>query len=218
MLRFILIFTILFSFGSFSGQVNAQNFTEDQVLTILDQQVSPSQTCMDEYLKRSKQIKRFLIWAPPITVVGAPVAGYTLGIAASYTAGLVATVGWDALGYAIMGLFVGFTGTAVTGVTLETVHAVKYFNNKNIMELIAFSHADNIEHKRITKFIKKYNRKFPNDNLLASELTMFIRDYDSRGLLCDNSIRQRKKVKKLKHKLARRRDIMRYIHNELLGR
>jgi thiamine pyrophosphate-dependent acetolactate synthase large subunit-like protein len=210
-MKLVMSLMLILSLNAFS-QERTTAINEDHALNVLGQVLAPSETCMDEYLTRSKQLKRFLIWAPPVSVVGA--AGMAYGGGALGVALTSATAdGFAALANALGGAFLGGGSVLITFAAFETVKAIQYARNKNTIELIANSYANNLDNKRIVKFVKKYNRKYPMDKLNAGTLATFIRDFDGRGLLCDNTIRMNSKTKKLKHKLARRKDIISYLHS-----
>ena len=131
---FCLILLSFFQFSTFADTQFSQMINEDEILNLANQaSIDTESTCLDEYLIRSKQLKKFLIWAPPVTVVGGPIAIYATGVTTAFILEQVGIGGWSALGYAIGSVMLTTIATVVTFVTLETVKSIEYFNNKNLM-------------------------------------------------------------------------------------
>jgi hypothetical protein len=210
MSKLLLSFLLIFSFAA-QAETYTTLKTEADVEAVIHNTVDVETTCIDEYLVRSKQLRRFLIWAPPVTVVGGAVGSAAVGLGTIYAVEAAGSIGWAALGWGIFGTTVTAAGAVITFVALETTKAVRYVQNKNMMEAIAFSHADDTENKRIQRFLKKYNKKYAEDDLTAAEMMALIRDMDATGKLCDGSL-TKKKGKKLKHKLASKKDLFAAIH------
>lgn len=216
MKNLFLILTLIFSTLSFAqNSVEAINFDQDKVIEVVDKSIGEDLTCLDEYLLREKQLKRFLIWAPPATLVGAPVAF----VAAGYTSAAIATAagasGWNAIGYTILGAFGAGAAAVGTFLTMETVKGIQFASMRRMTNLIVASHTNRYDSKALYRLNKKYNRKYPQDNITTQDLASAIVMLDETGMLCDGEVRGNLESKKLKHKLARRKDLIKYIHNNL---
>ena len=216
MKNLFLSFLIIFSSVSFAqDSIEGMNYDQDKVIEVVDNTIGNELTCLDEYLLREKQLKRFLIWAPPATLVGAPAAFMVGGYTAAFISSTLLMGGWDALGYTILGA-VG-SGVAVVGtfLTMETVKGIQFASMRRMTNLIVASHANRFDAKALKRLNRKYNRKYPKDNVSVQDLASAVVMLDETGMLCDGEVRGNLKGKKLKHKLARRKDLIKYIHNNL---
>lgn len=214
MKNLLLVLTLTFSSFSFSQEkIEGINFDQNKAIQILDESIGLEQTCLDEYLTREKHLKKFLIWAPPVTLVGAPTAfliGGLTGAAISNAAGLY---GLGGLGNVVFGAFGGGFGVLGTFIGLETAKAIQFSNMRKMTNLITASHAKLYNSKALIRLTRKYNRKYPQDELNIEDLALKIVMLDETGMLCNGEVRGNLDGKKLKHKLARRRDLIKYINN-----
>lgn len=216
MKNLLLVFSLIFTTFAYSqDKVEGINFNQAEVIQILDQNIGVDQTCLDEYLTREQQLKKFLIWAPPATLVATPVAFMAGGYTAAFISSTLFYGGWDAIAYTILGA-VG-SGAAVIGsfITLETIKGIQFANMRKMTNLITASHANLFDSKALYRLNRRYNKKYPIDNITVEDLAATIITLDETGMLCDGEVRGNLEAKKLKHKLARRRDLIKYIHNIL---
>jgi hypothetical protein len=217
MKKIILFLSLCFTATSFASiQLKTLQIDQEMVIDTIKNQIGEQNTCLDEYLLREKQLKKFLIWAPPLTIVGVPVVAYTGGLVAAGVASAAGVSGWGAMGYAIVGVVVPATGVAVSFLTLETIKAVQFANTRKMTKIIIASQEGLLDSKVIRRLTKRYNTKYPNDNLSSSELAEIVVSLDNRGDLCNGEIRNKSGASKLRQLLARRSHLMKYIHNNLL--
>lgn len=214
----LLILTLCFNLSLFAQETaNTQSETLDQqtLIDYVDAEIGKENTCLDDYLQREKQLKKFLIWAPPVAVVGAPAGFMVGGFTAAAVTGLANLEGWSALGYTLMGAF--GTGIAVAGtfITLETIKGIEFVRMRTMTNLVVASHNNLFNSKALLRLEKKYNRRYPDDQMNVEDLAATVVTLDETGLLCDGEVRGRINPVKLKHKLARRKDVIRYIHNNI---
>ena len=215
MKNLLIVLSLVLSTMTFAQEkVEGINFNQDEVVQAIDESIGFEQTCLDDYLLREKQLKRFLIWAPPATLVATPAAfivgGYTAFISSTLLMG-----GWDALVYTILGA-VG-SGVAVVGtfLTMETIKGIQFAQMRRMTNIIVASHANRFDSKALYRLNRKYNKMYPENNVTAEDLAMAVVMLDETGMLCDGEVRGNLKGKKLKHKLARRKDLIKYIHKTL---
>ncbi len=184
---------------------------------VVNESIGEDNTCVDEYLKRNKQISKLLKWAPPITIVGAPAAG-VLGVPAGGLIGatVFASDGWAVLGMMAFGAVYTTAAVVVTFAVLETVKTVQYVSNKRLIKLIASSHlmvdGQEYDKKILNKFTKKYNRKYPVDGMTNEILASAVIELDESAKLCDGSLRKLTNSTKLSKLLARKKDLFAHLH------
>lgn len=211
----IMKFIVLFSFSfnliasdSFKGvEISYKN-----VESLFTNEIDPETTCLDEYLTRESQLRKFLIWAPPSTVVAAP-AGFMIGgYSAVALSGAAGVTGWAGLGYAVLGAGIGGLGVLGTFVGLETAKAIEFYNNRYMINLITAIRVDNLEHKSVLNFLNKFRSKYPRSPLSDEDIFQSILELDSDARLCDGVVRG-SSSSKLKKKLARKRHLLKYINS-----
>jgi hypothetical protein len=218
MKKAILFLSLIFTFTSFaSPELKTIQYDQEQVLDAINNQIGEHNTCLDEYLLRERQLKKFLIWAPPLTIVGVPVAAYTGGVLAAGVASAAGVSGWGALGYAIAGVVVPAAGVAATFLTLETIKAIQFANTRKMSKIIIASQEGLLESRVLKRLTRRYNSKYPNDNLSSKQIAEVVVSLDERGALCNGEIRNTLGASKLRKLLARRSHLMKYIHNNSLN-
>lgn len=213
-LNLMIILSVFGSTASFAtSEISAVNFDGDKVLELVQENIGANNTCLDDYIKREKQLRRFLIWAPPLVVPAVPAAFYGGAYVTAATLSYVgAGGGWNGLVYTILGgTIAGLTTTGVF-LTLEVVKGIEFAAMRRMTNLITASQARNYEHKSVKKYVKKYNKLYPADELTTHELVDRVIDLDSSGKLCDGSVRGKANPRKLKHKLAKRKHLLSYIY------
>lgn len=210
----IIILNLILSFSSFAQEKSAvADLDQNKIINIVDESIGLEETCLDEYLTRESQLKRFLIWAPPATVVGAPITFMAGGYTAAFISSTLFKTGWDALGYTILGAVGAGAATVGTFIGLEISKGIQFFQMRKMTNIIVSSHANLLNSKALYRLNKRYNKKYPEDNITVENLAFAVVMLDERGLLCNGDVRGNLDAKKLKHKLARRKDLIKYIHN-----
>jgi hypothetical protein len=119
------------------------------------------------------------------------------------------------LGYTIVGIVIPATGVAVSFLTLETLKAVQFANTRKMTKIIIASQEGLLDSRVMRRLTKRYNSKFPDDNLSSSDLAERIVKLDERGDLCNGEIRNNLGSSKLRQLLSRRSHLMKYIHDNL---
>ena len=213
-----LILLISFSFNAFAEyKIEGIEIDYDLTQSLITSHIGKDQTCLDEYLTREQQLKKFLIWAPPVALVGVPASFAAAGFIAGAISGALGLSGWNAIGYTVGAAFGAGIISAGTFVTLEVTKGIQFANMRKMTNLINASHNSLYESKALYKLYKKYNRKFPEDAMSVKDLAATVVMLDETGLLCDGEVREKEDPDpvKLKHKLARRKDLIKYIHYNL---
>jgi hypothetical protein len=212
-----LMTVLLFMVFSFSNMAFADLaepvLNEEYLLQEVESQVDTGSTCLDDYLKRQAQVRKFLIWAPPTTVVAAPAAFMVGGYTAAFISSTLLQQGWAALGYTILGAFGSGVGVIGTFIVLETSRGIEYANNNKMLELIAASHAQEYKNKRLMKFTKRFNEKYAEKEKSVEEIAQIVSELDTQSILCNGEARGIKNPKNLKYSLAKQRHLLKYIAN-----
>lgn len=208
-----LLITIFITPAFAKTSIQAVQIPYDTVQQVIENSIGVHNTCMDDYLKRDKQLSKFLIWAPPSAVLAVPASFFIGGFtAAALTAG---RSGWDALGWVIFGAFGAATITTATFATLQISKGIEFIRVRKMNYLINAAHNQHYNSKTLKKFVKRYNKKYPKDGLSIEQIAAMIVELDQKEMLCNNEVRKRKRVRKLKHRLAYRKHVMKYIHKNL---
>lgn len=211
LLSLLLVFSTTFSFAD--TQIQADNYDEIQAIELVQQKVGEETTCIDEYLTRQAKVKKFLIWAPPTTVVAAPAAFFIGGYTAAGITSLVGIGGWSALGYTILGAVGSGVGVIGSFVALEVSRGLEFANNQKMIKIITAAQTNTLEHKTFAKFVNRFNKKYSENAKSAEELAQIVLNLDENGQLCDGSVRGYINPKNLKYSLAKRRHLMKFINN-----
>lgn len=180
--------------------------------------INPETTCMDEYLKRRKQLIIKLAASPAIAVAGTVAATY---VGAATAAGISAASnidGWGALGYTIGGAMIGgASGIIAVGVD-TTITAVTLNNIDLILRTLAEQHLDRAGAKT-DKLHMKYLKKSPVD-IAKDEFLTKLMDADASGVLCDGTLVKQPRIRigtKLKFKVAKLKDVVKLMDAEPRG-
>ncbi len=212
-----LIALLLFSFlGSAQADLPVPGALVDldQIEGAIQDEVGDDQTCVDEFIAREKYLKKFLLIAPPIGLVGVPVAGYAGGLTAAALSGAAGVSGWSALGWTILGAF-GAGGGVLGALTfLEVSKGIEFSNNRYMIRLVSAAHLRDMSNKKIKNFLRRYRSKYQQDAGLSDEdIVEELIMLDESGALCDGTVTG--KTNKFRKMLSRRRHALRYIHNTL---
>jgi len=173
-------------------------------------------TCMDEYLKRRKQLIVKLSLSPLTITVGTVATAYTGalggGLLANALSNPEAGVYVDGLVYVVYGLLGGFmTGAGVT-LTDTNMAAFQLADIDTIVKALAEQYrnqAGKKSDKLYARFVKKEQRPVSKEVFFAKLMEM-----DATGALCDGSLVKQPKFKfgsKLKYKVARTKHLRKAI-------
>ena len=175
--------------------------------------VDSETTCMDEYLKRRKQLILKLSLSPITIAAGTVVSlygGAAVGAGAAHVTGVAN--GWQGLGYVVGGLMIG-TAAGVIATSADTTAAAVTLNNIDmILKALAeqYLDRDGVKSEKLhVKFMKKSKTEISKEEFLARLLAA-----DANGSLCDGSMVKQPRIKlgsKLKFKVAKLKDLARNL-------
>lgn len=178
--------------------------------------MNPDATCMDEYLKRRKQLIVKLSLSPVTIVAGTFASAYTGALAGGLLANALsnpeAGVYVDGLVYVVYGLLGGFTAGAVGTVTDTNITAFQLADIDTIVKALAEQYRNQSgakSDKLYARFIKKEENPVSKDVFLTKLIEM-----DASGALCDGSLVKQPRIKigsKLKFKVARTKHLRKAI-------
>ncbi len=208
------IITFGFLLMSFSVQATTDQFdTQDKIkikeIKAYVETINPDSTCLDEYLKRRKQLIVKLSVSPLMIAAGGVSSFYGgalvgLGVAVATNAS-----GWAPLTYAASGAVLGL-GAGATGSSTNTVLAAVNLRNTNLIIQTIASQKMNIETDKVAGLYKNYLKKSDKD-LSREQFLSRLLELDSAGTLCDGSLVKQPKIKfssKLKHKVAKLKGVV----------
>ncbi|MCT4640790.1 MAG: hypothetical protein N4A33_00735 [Bacteriovoracaceae bacterium] len=204
-MKVMLLLLTLATFSSY-GQINIEN----KQFNSIDKQ----QTCLDEYIEREQQLKKWLIWTPPLAVIGTPIAGVSAMVATSGLTTILNIQGWAALGWVIGGGMVATGAAAITAVTTEISNKIKFINNRRLIRAIVEAYNNNLNGKNLYKLTKKFNKRYKS-KIKISQLIKVLTNLDKSQKLCDGSLKSKLRSYRLKHLLANKKDLFRYINSQL---
>jgi hypothetical protein len=167
--------------------------------------IGPEKTCMDEYLKRRKQLIIKLSLSP-VTIVAGTYAGT---IAAGLVGvGIASVVSFDPFAGVILGMFSGFVGTGIGTLANTNITAFQLADVDRILKTLAELHL-NQPGKKSAKLYAKYAKsaKNPVDELTFQDKLL---ELDNSGNLCDGSMVKKPRLasgRRLKHKIARSKQL-----------
>jgi hypothetical protein len=175
-------------------------------------------TCMDEYLKRRRNISLQLALTPATLVAGTATTAIGGAVAGSisYTVlykllGVLkdANGGWAQLGYIIIGGTVGAAAGGVYVLADSGFRIKEMVDHQRIMK--ALMEANHGEIGSMTeKLHAEMFKKYPESIVTIEEFSQHLLSFDESGELCDGSLRLKKPrffKKSLKAKLASSKDI-----------
>jgi hypothetical protein len=175
--------------------------------------VDAETTCMDEYLKRRKQLILKLSLSPVTLVAGTAAslyAGAAAGAGVAHATGVASQ--WQGLGYVISGLMLG-TATGAIATTVDTTATAVTLNNiEMILKTLAeqYLERDGAKSKRLhEKYVKRTRTELPKDEFISRLMSA-----DSNGSLCDGTMVKQPRIKigsKLKFKVAKLKDLAREL-------
>jgi hypothetical protein len=213
-----LALSCLFSLNSFAAveiPESAEIMLEEEVIEApavrikavkeLIASIGPENTCMDEYLKRRKQLIIKLSLSP-VTIVAGTYAGT---IAAGLVGvGIASVVSFDPFAGVILGMFSGFVGTGIGTLANTNIAAFQLADVDRILKTLAELHL-NQPGKKSAKLYAKYakNADKPVDELTFQDKLL---ELDNSGNLCDGSMVKKPRLasgRRLKHKIARSKQL-----------
>jgi hypothetical protein len=210
----ILAFLCLFSF-----QAIAQSQPSEDVEVLMEEEafelprvkikevkdlisvMGPENTCMDEYLKRRKQLIVKLSLSPVTIIAGT----YGVSIAAGFVGlGIASALAFDELGGVVIGLALGFVGTGTATLTDTGIAAFQLADIDTLTKALGELHLN----RPGIKSAKVYSRYIKGKESPMSEAAFYsaLLELDSAGKLCDGSMVKAPRFgsgRRLKHKVAR---------------
>lgn len=174
--------------------------------------ISPNETCMDEYLKRRKQLIIKLVASPlsiPLFLVGGAFAGAGLGTAIGSLSG--ASDPWAALGHMIGGGLIGGAASGVYAIVDTTSTGVQLNQINTVLKTLGEYYLEK-EGRKTEKLYSLYLEKEELSPISKEEFVERIVDMDKQGTLCNGSLVKQPRIKfglKLKYKVARPKDLIR---------
>jgi len=180
--------------------------------------VAPEETCADEYLKRRTHLGIYM-GLSPVVIAGSTAVGLVGGTlmgtglyAWAVASGAASGVGFADLITALTGGFLGgLSGLSASGVA-EGFVFVNFFRTQNIIRLVYESrHEGGLA---VEGFFSEFQGTYPDNTISKDQFVATVADLDSTGKLCDGSIvdpRRYKKGRKLKQRLANKKEIFSYI-------
>jgi hypothetical protein len=179
-------------------------------------------TCIDEYLKRRKNLA-IQLSLTPVTLVGSfyggAVAG-AIGGSISYVIlyqalGVLSDPngGWAQLGYMIGGGVLGAAAGSIAAVSYSTVGVIDFIDNQRLLKALMEAHHNEIG-PVTTLLHEKYLKKHPDSPITAQDYSNYILEHDRNGNLCNGSLKRKKarfKPNRLSKKLANTKDLAHFI-------
>lgn len=164
-------------------------------------------TCLDEYMKRRKQLL-IKFGLTPVTLTAAAAAGFATGglagVGIAHATNSVHDGGWTALGYFVGGVMVG-TATSVVLVAADTTATgLNYYDNDLMMKALGEYYLER-DGGKMEKLYQKVTKKMSNKPSYEDFVDRLV-SLDQSGELCDGSLVKQPRLKlgfKLKYKVAR---------------
>jgi len=179
--------------------------------------LNTNDTCLDEYLDETKTQWWKTGLTPPVGAAGTVATGFVGMLAGAGLAKLLGITSWAALGYLGLGSFVGFSVGVATAATLETIAITKLVKYNFLIKTIA--EAKQNGGKSFFKFLKKYDRKYPQDDVFKKvvRVTELLNLADAETKLCDGSLVSKKRgfFRNKNRKIANKNEIFSYLHAQL---
>lgn len=170
-------------------------------------------TCMDEYLKRRKQLI-LKLGLSPITILAGTTASFFVGGVTG--AGLSYVTGtyndWTGLGYVIGGSFLGGVVGGAAMIVDTTSGVSQLLENNLVLKALAEYYMDRPGDK-VTKLYQKVMKR-SNSQMTEEEFLSWLVDNNESGKLCDGSFVKKPKIRlgpKLKYKVAKIKDIRKQL-------
>lgn len=178
--------------------------------------INPDTTCMDELVKRRKQLIVKLSLSPVVIAAGGMASFYVggaVGAGAAHVLG--ATQGWTGLGYVVGGAVLG-TAAGAVALTADTAIGISHLVGNNlILKALAEYHMDRPGQK-MQKLHQKVTRKLKTP-LSEEEFQEWLVNLDETGKLCDGSLVKQPRLRigpKLKYKVSKVSDLKRALRDQ----
>ncbi|MEE2742803.1 MAG: hypothetical protein VYD54_02780 [Bdellovibrionota bacterium] len=205
------------SFGKAQGEVKigSKKIVKSVKNLLKEGSLNASETCLDEYLARHRQLAKMTGFAPLAGVAGTATTT-AAGVGTGVVAGASLGGPWGALiGGSIGGVALGGAGAAAyVGYQVYTV--TQLIQNRYLMKVI--SNARDGRGKNLKRFTKSFNRRNKGLNASSSNIADLIVEADMNGTLCDGSIvrkGKKKRLTKIRHYLANKREIIKHLGRSL---
>ena len=82
-----------------------------------------------------------------------------------------------------------------------------------MLELIAASHAQEYNNRKLLNFTKRFNDKYKEKEKSVEEMAQIVSELDNKNILCNGEGRGIINPKNLKFSLAKQRHLLKYIYN-----
>ena len=201
--RHVFITIAFLLFTNISNSFDVSDNSTFGGLTLKGASVELSETCLDEYVARNIYLKKFILYAPPITVLSLSVGSYAYFMGLT---GLLTLAPSELLFVTGFGLLYVATPVILgTAVTLEVRNSIEYFRNRSVVRLLDALRLNEPSNKHVRKFIKKFRKKHPESSITDDQIFSEILSLDKNGSLCNgeltgsNSDKVRKLLAKNKH-------------------
>jgi hypothetical protein len=212
MYKFVLFFFLSLSLAHGADQGKKKNSIKEIRLWL---EVSDStQTCVDEYFKRRKELAIKIGFAPVIIAGSTVVGGYGGALAGAGVFEL-SGIPYGGLGNVValaIGGVVGSTFGLTLGATEEVVSLVNFFKTEALMRFIFESQTT--KGLMAKKFYDEFMLLYPYSSLDEDKFMEEVSYLDTLGVLCDGSLvkaKRYKKGQKLKQNLATKKEIFDYL-------
>jgi hypothetical protein len=211
-MKFIMFMILaLSSFTLYADDTEVEKIPVKEIKAYVET-INPETTCLDEYLKRRKQLIIKLSAAPVTVAVGTAASFYGGALAGAGAAYVIQPDGWGALTYVVGGAFLGVAAGAVS-TTADTVATAVQLRNVNLIIQTLASHHMDRESDKVEKLYSKYLKKSERD-LDQQEFVKRLVELDVSGKLCDGSLVKQTLVKlgpKLAFKVAKVKGLVRGV-------
>ncbi len=215
MQKFLPLFLFFFFFiSSAQGASGTQKKNSIREIKEWLEASDQSQTCLDEYLKRRKELGIKIGFAP-IVIAGSTVVGGYGGALAGAGVFELSGIPYGGLGNVValaIGGLVGSTFGLTLGTAEEVVSLVNFFKNQALLRLLYESKTTTGE--MVEKFYQDFKTSFPQSSLTKQKFVEELSYLDTIGVLCDGSLVKNsryKNGKKLKQNLATKKEIFYYL-------
>lgn len=201
----------LSSFTLYADEVETKKIPVKEIKAFVET-INPETTCLDEYLKRRKQLIVKLAASPVIVAAGAAVSFYGGAAAGAGIAYVVKPDGWGALTYVVGGAVLGAAGGAVATAADSAVTAVQLRNTNLVIQALASQQMQR-ESDKVEMLYAKYVKRSEKD-LSKEEFLNKLMQLDAKGSLCDGSLVKQPKIKigpKLQFKVAKLKGLVKGI-------
>lgn len=191
---------------------------EESRLTIKDiknyvETSNKDNTCMDEYLKRRKQLMTKLVLSPVVATASGAASVYAGAAIGGGIAVATNVRDWGALGYMILGASGGLITSTAYVLYDTTKSTIEIVDNNLMLKALAEQHMK-IDGPKSDKLYQKYLKHNARKNLSRSEFFDRLIKADQDGSLCDGSLVKQPKLRmgfKLKYQLTTSKNLVKKI-------